>query len=50
MAKACWMCGKENAEYSFETERLLSEDELSEIISNRNRLRDNALYRNRSEC
>jgi len=33
MAKACWICGKENAECSFETERWFNEDELSEIIS-----------------
>lgn len=45
MAKACWMCGKENAECSFETESWLNDDELTEIISTRNKLRADAIYK-----
>ena len=45
MAKTCWMCGGENAEYSLATENWLSNDELSEIVATRNELVIKAVYK-----
>lgn len=45
MAKTCWICGKENAEYSISTDTWLSNDELSEIAATRDKLRIEAIYK-----
>lgn len=44
MAKKCWICGKENAMHSYETDIWLSDDELTDLISTRNKLVRDAIY------
>lgn len=44
MTKKCWICGKDNAEYAYGMDTWLTDDELSEIISTRNKMRANAIY------